>query len=272
MIVYGVGEVATTLRLSSRKIYRLVSSGFVTPVRGPRRRLQFSFQDILLLKTASSLIAAAIPQRQVSRAIAALRSKLPVELPVAGLRISAVGDRVVVQSIGQSWDAESGQGLFAFDVTPATGSIRVIETVLPSVPESHIDDWFNTALSLEASDAVAARDGYQRIIAADDQHVEAYINCGRLFHEARDWKSAERLYRKGIAACEACAMLFFNLGVLLEDLDRRDEAIAAYQQALQCDPDHRDSHHNLARLFEASGRTQHAIRHFNHYRRLVKNT
>jgi Tetratricopeptide repeat len=272
MSVYGVREVATALRMSSRKVYGLVRSGFVTPVRGPGRRLQFSFQDILLLKTASGLMAAAIPQRQVTRAVAALRRQLPSKLPVAGLRIRAVGDRIVVHSIGQAWDAESGQGVFAFDVTPASGSIRVIEAVAPTASDSHIDSWFDEALVLEDSDKVAARERYQRIIAADEQHVEAYINCGRLFHEARDWKSAERLYRKGIAACEACAMLFFNLGVLLEDLGRSDEAIAAYQQALQCDPDHRDSHHNLARLFEAIGRTQHAIRHFNHYRRLNKDS
>jgi tetratricopeptide (TPR) repeat protein len=84
---------------------------------------------------------------------------------------------------------------------------------------------------------------------------------------AREWQAAENLYRKGISACEACATLFFNLGVLLEDQHRSAEAIATYQQALQCDPEHRDSHHNLARLYEASGRVQHAIRHFSHYRR-----
>jgi len=270
MSVYGVREVATALRMSSRKVYRLVRSGFVTPLRGPRRRLQFSFQDVLLLKTASGLIAAAIPQRQVTRAVAALRRQLPAELPVAGLRIRAVGHRVVVQSLGQTWDAESGQGLFAFDVTAGRASIRVIETAAPAAPESDIDSWFAEALSLEVSDKRAACERYRRIIAADDRHVEAYINCGRLLHEARDWKSAERLYRKAIVVCEVCAALFFNLGVLLEDLARFDEAIVEYQLALQCDPDHRDSHHNLARLFEASGRVQHAIRHFNHYRRLTK--
>jgi tetratricopeptide (TPR) repeat protein len=270
MSVYGVREVATALRMSSRRVYGLVRSGFVTPVRGPRQRLQFSFQDMLLLKAASGLIAAAIPQRQVTRAVAALRRQLPSELPVAGLRIRAVGHRVVVQSIGQIWDAESGQGLFTFDVTPGTDSIRFIEGVGPAASNSHIDRWFAEALSLEDSDAAAARDRYQRIIAADEQHVEAYINCGRLLHEAGEWQSAERLYRKAVATCEACATLFFNLGVLLEDLERFEEAIAEYQAALRCDPDHRDSHHNLARLFEASGRVQHAIRHFNHYRRLSK--
>jgi tetratricopeptide (TPR) repeat protein len=270
MTVYGVREVATTLRISSRAVYGLVKSGFVTPLRDPRRRLQFSFQDILVLKTASRLMAASVPRRKVTRAVAALRKHLPAELPLAGLRISAVGDRIAVQSIGRTWDAESGQGLFAFDVLSGDGGIRLIEARESATSEPNIDVWFGEALALEDSDQVGARELYMRIIATDEQHLESYINCGRLLHLAREWQAAERLYRKGIAACEACATLFFNFGVLLEDQDRFDEAIAAYQQALQRDPDHRDSHHNLARLFEASGRMQHAIRHFNHYRRSIK--
>jgi tetratricopeptide (TPR) repeat protein len=270
MTVYDVREVATTLRMSSRAVYGLVRSGFVAPVRGPRRRLQFSFQDILLLKTASRLIAASIPRRKVTRAVAALRRRLPSELPLAGLRISAVGDRIAVQSIGHAWDAESGQGLFAFDVLSGHRGIRVIEAGAPAAPEPSIDRWFAEALALEDADSAAAQERYQRILAADAQHRESYINCGRLLHLARDWQAAEHLYRQGIASCEGCAMLFFNLGVLLEDQERLAEAIAAYQQGLQCDPDHGDCHHNLARLYEASGRVQHAIRHFNHYRRLKK--
>jgi tetratricopeptide (TPR) repeat protein len=268
MSLYDVREVATALRMSSRTIYGLVRSGFVTPVRGPRRRMQFSFQDILLLKTATGLMAAAIPRRRVTRAVESLRKRLPAELPLAGLRIRAIGDRIVVQSIENTWEAESGQGVFAFDVTAGSRGIRVIEPTVATAPTPNVEDWFARALELEDSDSVAARQQYDRIIAVDEQHLEAYINCGRLLHEARDWKAAERVYRAGIAACEACATLHFNLGVLLEDLERADEAIASYQQALQCDPDHADSHHNLARLFEAKGRMQHAIRHFNHYRRI----
>ena len=270
MTVYDVREVATTLRMSSRAVYGLVRSGFAAPLRDRRRRLQFSFQDILLLKTASGLIAASIPRRKVTRAVAALRSRLPAELPLAGLRISAVGDRIAVQSVGHAWDAESGQGILAFDVLPGDGGVRVIEASERQSPQADINSWFAQALALEDSDVAAAQARYQSIIAADEQHVESYINCGRLLHLACDWQAAESLYRQGIAACAASATLFFNLGVLLEDQDRRDEATGAYQQALQCDPDHSDSHHNLARIFEASGRVQHAIRHFNHYRRFTK--
>jgi DNA-binding transcriptional MerR regulator len=268
MSVYDVREVATALRCSSRAVYGLVRSGFVTPARGPRRRLQFSFQDILLLKTASRLIAASIPRRKVTRAVTALRRSLPSELPLAGLRISAVGDRVAVQSIGHTWDAESGQGLFAFDVLGGDGGIRLIEPpAAVAAPAGDVEARFAEALALEDSNSATARDLYRKIMAADPQHLESYINCGRLLHIARDFAAAEQLYRQAIDTCGPSATLFFNLGVLLEDLGRSEAAIAAYHQALDCDPDHGDSHHNLARLYEANGRVQHAIRHFNHYRR-----
>src|SRR3984885_7377867 len=149
MSVYDVREVATALRCSSRAVYGLVRSGFVTPARGPRRRLQFSFQDILLLKTASRLIAADIPPRKVRRAVTALRRSLPSELPLAGLRISAIGDRIAVQSIGHTWDAESGQGILAFDVLGGGASgIRLIEPPPQPVPSPHgdIERWFAEAL------------------------------------------------------------------------------------------------------------------------------
>src|ERR1700683_4897588 len=147
MSVCDVSEVATALRCSSRAVYGLVRSGFVTPARDRRRRLQFSFQDILLLKTASRLIAASIPRRKVPRAVAALRGRLPAELPIAGLCISAVGDRIAVQSIGRTWDAESGQGLFAFDVLSGDGGIRLIEARESATSEPNIDAWFGEALA-----------------------------------------------------------------------------------------------------------------------------
>ena len=43
----------------------------------------------------------------------------------------------------------------------------------------------------------------------------------------------------------------------------------AYQAAVEEDPDLADCHYNLARLYEALGKPQHAIRHLGQYRRLV---
>ena len=48
-------------------------------------------------------------------------------------------------------------------------------------------------------------------------------------------------------------MLLFNLGVLLDDMGRRPEAIAAYEAALRADPALADGHYNLALLYEKPG-------------------
>jgi len=65
------------------------------------------------------------------------------------------------------------------------------------------------------------------------------------------------------------ALLLFNQGVLLEDQGKSAAALTAYQTALAEDPDLADCHYNLARLYEALGQPQHAIRHLGQYRRLL---
>ena len=64
------------------------------------------------------------------------------------------------------------------------------------------------------------------------------------------------------------AVLLFNLGVLLEDMQRRKEAVQAYEGALRVDPRLADSHYNLALLYERLGKPREALRHMSLYRRL----
>jgi len=58
--------------------------------------------------------------------------------------------------------------------------------------------------------------------------------------------------------------------VLLDDLERADEAIAEYEAALRADPDLADGHYNLALLYEEQGEARQALRHMSQYRRLTK--
>ena len=66
-------------------------------------------------------------------------------------------------------------------------------------------------------------------------------------------------------------MLLYNLGVLLEDQDRKKDALGAYQAALRGDPALADCHYNLALLYEGLGKKKEAIRHLAQYRRLTPN-
>jgi len=80
---------------------------------------------------------------------------------------------------------------------------------------------------------------------------------------------AERVYRDAVAACGSDAVLLYNLGVLLDDMDRKLEAMEAYEAALRGNPGLADCHYNLALVCEELKRPKDAIRHMAQYRRLT---
>ena len=103
----------------------------------------------------------------------------------------------------------------------------------------------------------------------EPDNVADEIDRGYALHEAGKLAEAEAVYRDALETWGPDALLFYNLGVLLEDLERKPDAVQAYQAALGADPSMADCHYNLALLFDALGRGQDAIRHMAQYRRLV---
>src|SRR5258705_12859242 len=91
---YGAREVAKMLGLSVGQVRAYVRAGFLEPTRGPRRELRFSFQDLVLLRTAQGLISARIPPRRGRSALRKLKGPLPEGRPLRGGHIRADGDRV----------------------------------------------------------------------------------------------------------------------------------------------------------------------------------
>jgi tetratricopeptide (TPR) repeat protein len=227
---FGVREVEKLLRLPRRTIHGLVRAGFVSPARGPRQAYLFSFQDLIVLRTAQALAAAKIPAKRITKSLKELRRHLPDSMPLSGLSIGAVGDRVVVKEGASRWQAESGQYLLAFEGDPAVGDLKVIEQV---------------------------------------NSLAEQIDRGYLLHEAGRLQEAEVVYRDALKTWGPEPLLLYDLGVLLEDLGRKAEAMESYRAALRGDPAMADCHYNLALLCEAIGRPREAIRHMAQYRRLV---
>jgi tetratricopeptide (TPR) repeat protein len=266
---FGVRDVEKLLGLSRSTLRSLVEAGFVSPERGPRNTLRFSFRDLIVLRTAEALARANVPRRRITRSVRELRRHLPESMPLSGLAISAVGDRVVVREGASRWQAESGQYLLAFEGDPATEALEVIERGAKK-PDSRAREWFERGLTLEGEDDGAALEAYARAIEADPELLDAQLNRGRLLHEAGRLAEAERAYTDALAACGAEPLLLFNLGVLLEDLGQKDAAVEAYCAALEADPALADAHYNLALVYERLKKPQEAIRHMAQYRRLAR--
>jgi tetratricopeptide (TPR) repeat protein len=126
---------------------------------------------------------------------------------------------------------------------------------------------FERAFALEASDVEAAREAYRAALATHRGHLEATINLGRLMHLNGELAAAESLY---LAAEHGSALLSFNIALLLEDLERDDEAVEAYLAALALDPTLHEAHFHLSALHERQQRPRHALKHLLAYRRLSR--
>jgi tetratricopeptide (TPR) repeat protein len=269
---YSVRDVERVLRLAPETTRNLVRAGFVKPSRGARREYLFSFQDLIVLRTARALIDAKIPPKRIRRSLENLRRELPESMPLSGLSISAVGEQVVVRDGEAHRQVDSGQYLLGLDLSLENGVLHVVEHRQQTVDEVTAEtgeEPFAQALALEGTDPQLALTQWQKAADQDPQNAGVWINWGRLLHEHGQLRQAAEVYRRALERVGPDAILLFNQGVLFEDLGDAHAALASYQTAITEDPELADGHYNLARLYESLGKPQHAIRHLGYYRRLT---
>jgi Flp pilus assembly protein TadD len=274
---YSTKDVAALLGLSTDQVRSYVRAGFLAPRQGPRGEYYFSFQDLILLRTAKALIAARVPRRRIRLALQNLREQLPENRSLTGVRISAQGHQVVARDGGEVWNPESGQALFDFELAElARGAATLPLRVLPpegpeetAGPETAMD-WHERGLELEdEGEFEEAMGAYRRALEIAPGFADAHLDLGRLLHEHGQIEEAERHYRQALEARPEDATAAFNVGVALQDQDRLREAAEAYVAALEIDPDLADAHYNLSGIYESLGEREDAFRHLRTYRRLT---
>jgi tetratricopeptide (TPR) repeat protein len=280
--MYTAREVATVLGVPPSRLRAYLRAGLVSPERGERGELRFSFQDLVLLRRAEGLVTNRIPPRRVHHALRRLRERLGDGVPLLNVHLQAEGGSVVASDGKQRWEPSSGQVVFDFKQTPAaSGALHELRarpaeapvSVAPPVlrPTLTADEHYEIGYGAEeAGDAKTAIAEYQQAIAIDPRHGDAQVNLGRLLHEAGQPEQALAHYRSALAVRPDDPIAAFNLGVALEDLGRGAEAIEAYQRAIAIAPDSADAHYNVARLYEQRGESESAIRHLLIYRRLTR--
>lgn len=273
MKAYSTREVAELLGISAQRVRSLVRSGVLSPQSSAKGRLEFSFQDLVLLRTAKGLADAKLPPRRILSALRALAQQLPADRPLSGVRVQVDGDRVIVRDNSTTWEPESKQTLLDFNVQELGQRVAPLarDSVQRALHSANADELFEAALESEQIGANGEAElAYRRVLDADIDHVAARINLGRLRHQARALDDAERLYREALALDPNHPTARFNLGVVLEDRGKTKEAIAEYVEAARLDPRVADVHFNLARLYQQTGDEQAALRHFSRFRALTR--
>jgi tetratricopeptide (TPR) repeat protein len=269
---YSLRSLQSLLGVSKRVLTGLIDAGFVQPTRGRRNELRFTFQDVVVLRTAFQLQSAKIASRKILRALAKLKAELPEELPLSGIRITAVGDSVAVKTGLAQWDAVSGQHLLDFEVAPIKGDVAFLDSTPRNLKsrEQQADEWFALGEQLTGTDVVGEEQAYRKVLElAPSPHYSAYTNLGVLLCEAETrCEEALSVFDRALEHFPDDALLHFNRAIALEELKHCDAAAAAYERCIELDPTHADAHFNLARLSEIRGDKQGLVRHLSAYRRL----
>lgn len=272
---YSAKDVAKLLDLSVGQVRSYARAGFLHPQRGLRGEYRFTFQDLVLLRTAKGLMAARIPPRKVRRALRRLKQQLPTGRPLSGVQIAAQGDRIVVRHGGTMWNPESGQAHFDFEVSELAEMVaprarEAVEEAKTNENDLNADDWYTLGSDLEAAAPDHAREAYRRALELDPMNVDARVNLGRLLHETGQYRAAESHYRMALKDQPDNSLALFNLGVCLEDRGLRRRAMHSYLKAIEADQTCADAYFNLARLYEQAGDSKSALRYLKTYRELTR--
>jgi tetratricopeptide (TPR) repeat protein len=270
MHAYDTKDLERLFGLPASAVRALARAGNIHPVRRAGK-LHYSFQDLVVLRTASALRAAKISPQRINKTLQELRSALPEGSALNKVSLTALGNRIAIREGQTLRESGSGQYALALEIVEEKGRLHVITRQGPAAaaPDNGADtadEHYAKGLALEDDNPQAAQAAYELCLKANSEHLEARINLGRLLHLAGQLNEAERVYRVG---AKGDPFIAFNLAVVLEDLDREPDAILAYREALAMDPQFADAHFNLARLYERAKDPKASLRHLLAYRRMM---
>src|SRR5271157_4956535 len=112
---YDTKDLKRLLGLPAAAVRSLARAGHLSPVRR-LGRLHYTFQDLIVLRTASALRAANIPAKRINRTLQRLRAEIPAGETLNKLSLTALGNRIAIREGRMLWESDSGQYVLALDL------------------------------------------------------------------------------------------------------------------------------------------------------------
>ena len=265
--VFSLRELTRLLRLTPKRSAQLRRIGVLRD-----EATGYRFRDLVAARVAAQLLHEGATVRRVREALEGARRLAPgSESPLAELRLSVDGARIVVEQDRRRFDARTGQALLDFPAVELEREAReslAWGRVRPMIPPSDAAEvWFARASEWDGDPErwESAVEAYERVLAIDPGYAAAWNNLGLLQHRMGHYERARTCYRAGLDADQTCPQAAFNLGSLSEDLGDLAAAVGWYRRALEIDPDYADAHFNLAGVLGKLGRNDSASLHWRRY-------
>jgi len=138
---------------------------------------------------------------------------------------------------------------------------QLYSVVLSAIPDHADALHYLGVLKHQRGDSELGVELIQRAIAQAPGSAGTYNNLGNVLYELDRFQDAADAYGRALELSPQAGTLN-NLGSALRMLGRVSDAEAAYQRALELDPDHIDTHNNLGNLLGILGRIPEALEHF----------
>lgn len=110
-----------------------------------------------------------------------------------------------------------------------------------------------------------AEAAYREVLSRHPNEPYSLNNLGHLLLQRDRVDEALKLFKLALAADPTYALAYNNLGNAYLKLGQVDEALAAYQRAAECSPAYAMPHRNLALIHHVQGRNKEAVAEYREY-------
>lgn len=262
-------EVCRLFDISEGRLRYWDRSGFLSPSGRDGRRKCYTFQDLISIRSAKTLLDSGVTLQRTRRILGELRDKLPSSThPLGQLRIRGDGKTVVVIDDEHEFDADSGQLLLDFSVS------SLEQTIVSELPARRASaerrtayEWYLEGCRLDEEECTlpSAEEAYHRAIHLDPTLANAYTNLGNIRYRAGAVEDARALYSKAIEVDPEQPEAHYNLGFLEFEIGAFESAESCFRRALELDPTFADAHFNLAMTVFRMGLVEEARVHWKRY-------
>lgn len=284
---FSTRDAARILNDTEARVRNLAKIGGVVPRAGRGALPQFSFQELLLLRTTRGLLDAGVTPRRVRRVWSSLRRQLEADLPLTSVRILADGDRAVAWHGNAAWQPDSGQFLLHFDSadlvevsgtaepegcasaehevaappspSPARPTLRVVSRPADGSTAPGSGPTSGAGANPDILPGSFERTRKPRRAAPPSVTPEQWFHIGCELEEASPVE-ARHAYLLALDGDPDYADAHINLGRLHHEDREHEDAERHYREAIRCAPAEFIGHFNLAVLLEDRGRTDEAVR------------
>jgi DNA-binding transcriptional MerR regulator len=250
--LFTTAEVARMMNIGRRRLDYWARLGLVQPDNFWGERI-YTFGDLVALETIKRLTHRGVPARRLRRAMQTLETQLgQVGKPLSRLRILTNGRQVVVNTPGPGGrpiEPLTGQFVLEFETSRLAGKVRAMVS-------RTAEEWFEIGLTCDSTPDTLERavEAYEHALEHAPEWIEAHINLGTVLFQLHRMDEARKHFETAVRLDPANPLGHFNLSCVLEQLGDTSTAVERLRRALTLAPQMADAHLNLALAYERTGR------------------